>query len=154
MTYTIRTATEADFPAMMEMVQALAAFEEASEAVINDVEKMKAEQSLFKAFVVEVEGEIIAMAIYFFAYYTWIGKSLYLDDLYVKKAYRGQGIGSALLARVMEVAKQQHCRRVRWQVLNWNKKAINVYEKAGAEIDNSWSNCDLNLEQINALSHD
>lgn len=154
MTYTIRTATEADFPAMMEMVQALAAFEESPEAVINSVDKMRAEQDLFEAFVVEVDGVVVGMALYFFAYYTWVGKSLYLDDLYVKETCRGQGIGSALLKAIMEKAQETGCRRVRWQVLNWNQKAINVYKKAGADIDNGWSNCDLNLEQINILSHD
>lgn len=154
MTYTIRPATEADFPAMMQMVQALATFGKEPDAVINDAGKMKDEQDLFKAFVVESEGEIVAMAVYFFAYYTWVGKSLYLDDLYVKAAYRGKGIGSSLLAKVVSEAKLQNCRRVRWQVLNWNTSAIKVYEKIGAEIDNGRSNCDLNLEQINALSHD
>jgi GNAT superfamily N-acetyltransferase len=64
------------------------------------------------------------MALYFFAYFTWMGKSLYLDDLYVKESFRGNKIGSNLLKEIFEFAKQEKCKRVRWQVLNWNKPAI------------------------------
>ncbi len=151
MDYKIRLATEADFPSILGMIQELADFEKEPDAVINSLERMKAEQDLFEALVVEVEGKVVAMALYFFAYYTWVGKSLYLDDLYVKEAFRGNGIGSALLNKVMQRAKEAGCRRIRWQVLNWNTPAIEVYKKAGADIDNGWSNCDINYEQIKNL---
>jgi len=78
--------------------------------------------------------------LYFFAYYTWVGKSLYLDDIYVKKEFRQNKIGSALLRKIFEVAENENCKRVRWQVLNWNKPAIEVYRKCGAEIDDEWLN--------------
>lgn len=155
MTYTIRVACEDDFEAVLELIMELAIFENAPEKVLNTVEQMKKEQDLFECFVVETVGqEIIGMALYYFVYYTWVGKSLYLDDLYVKKAYRGHGVGSELLRKLFEVAQKTNCNRVRWQVLNWNKPAIALYEKCGADIDNEWSNCDFNLKGIKEFKID
>ena len=145
----IRKATEADFPAILGLIKELALFEKAPEKVTNTVEQMKEEQGLFKSIVAEDKnGEIVGMALYFFAYYTWVGKSLYLDDLYVKESYRKLKIGSALLNEVMKIAKAENCKRVRWQVLNWNANAISLYEKAGAYIDHEWLNCDFDADAI------
>lgn len=148
-TYTIRKAGENDFPQILEMIKELALFEKAPEKVINTVEYMKQDKDLFGCLVVENDNsEIIAMALYFYAYFTWVGKSLYLDDLYVKPDFRGKGIGSMLLDEIYKIAKSENCRRLRWQVINWNTPAIKLYEKAGAVIDNEWSNCDFDYEQI------
>lgn len=146
---TYRPATPADFPAMMGLVQELALFEKAPEQVTNSVERMEREQHLFNAIVVEdANGTVIGMALYFFAYFTWVGKSLYLDDLYVKPAYRGKGIGSELLRRLFDIAKAEDCQRVRWQVLDWNEPAIQLYKKSGATLDHTWYNCDFDREGI------
>jgi GNAT superfamily N-acetyltransferase len=143
---TIRTATEADFPAILEMIKELATFEKAPEKVTNSVEQMIEEKELFKCFVAENEDKhIIGFALYFFAYYTWVGKSLYLDDLFVRKEYRGNGIGQLLLDKIFEVAKTENCKRLRWQVLNWNAPAIELYKKIGATLDDEWINCDFEL---------
>jgi len=110
---------------------------------------MKAEQDLFSCFVVEhKDGKIIGMALYYLVYYTWVGKSLYLDDLYIQQAFRGQGIGSQLLTKLFTVAKEKQCKRVRWQVLDWNEPAIALYKKTGATIDGEWCNCDFDAEGI------
>jgi GNAT superfamily N-acetyltransferase len=122
----------------------LARFEKASEKVTNTVSQMKEEKDYFQAWVAQKDdGEIVGMALFYYVYYTWVGKSLYLDDLYVKEKYRGNKIGSALLNKVIEIAKINNCKRIRWQVLNWNKPAINFYKKLGAELDDEWINCDL-----------
>jgi GNAT superfamily N-acetyltransferase len=141
----IRKGTEADFEAVLEMIKELALFEKAPEAVINSVESMREEKKYFDFFVAEMEGEIVGMALYFFAYYTWVGKSLYLDDLYVKPAFRGQNIGKALLEKVIEVAKDEQCKRMRWQVLDWNTPAIEFYKKMNASLSQDWINCDLHF---------
>ncbi len=152
MSYQIRTATEADFGAILGLIKELAAFENASDQVLNTVERMKAEQDLFSCFVVEqADGKIIGMALYYLVYYTWVGKSLYLDDLYVQPAFRGQGIGSKLLNKLFEVAQQENCQRVRWQVLDWNEPELAFYKKSGATIDGEWCNCDFNKEGIAAF---
>ncbi|MDR2009234.1 MAG: GNAT family N-acetyltransferase [Bacteroidales bacterium] len=147
--YNIRVAEDKDFPYIINLIKDLARFEKAEEKVINTPELMKEEKNLFGCFVVEKEdGEVIGMALYFFAYFTWVGKSLYLDDLYVKPEYRGEGIGTALLDEIFKLAKKENCRRLRWQVLNWNERAIDLYKKVGATIDNEWSNCDFDYDQI------
>lgn len=149
MNYSIRPAVETDFPDILSIIKELALFEKAPEKVTNTVEQMKEDQSYFRCFVVETEQkEIAAIALYYFAYYTWVGKSLYLDDLYVREPFRQQGIASALLQKIFEVAKTENCKRVRWQVLNWNANAIKLYEKCGATIDNEWSNCDFDRQGI------
>ena len=142
MEITVRPATEDDFPAVLSLIKELAEFERATEKVTNSVEQMKQEQDLFRCFVAETgSGEIVGMALFFMAYYTWVGKSIYLDDIYVKRSLRQQKIGTALLNKVFEVAREEKCKRVRWQVLDWNEPAIAFYRKCGAEISDEWLNC-------------
>jgi len=149
MNYTVRPAVESDFAAILDIIKALALFEKAPEKVTNTVERMVAEKEYFKCLVATNENEeIIAICLYFFAYYTWVGKSLYLDDLYVLEPYRRQGIASALLNQLFEVARNENCHRIRWQVLNWNETAIQFYKKRGAIIDNEWLNCDFDRKGI------
>jgi GNAT superfamily N-acetyltransferase len=145
----IRVATVSDFPQILELIKELAFFEKAPDKVTNSVDLMLAEKEYFHCFVAETDAnEIVGMAIYFFAYYTWVGKSLYLEDLYVKESYRRHKTGSALLKKVFEVANEENCKRVRWQVLSWNKAAIAMYSKSGAEINDEWLNCTFDADGI------
>jgi len=146
--YHIRPATAKDFPAILGLIKELALFEKAPEKVTNTVAQMQAEQDWFRALVAENnEGDIVGFALYYFVYYTWVGKSLYLDDLYVKEAYSGQKIGSALLDKVIQFGKDNNCKRIRWQVLEWNTPAIDFYKKLGANLDGEWLNCDLEFNK-------
>jgi GNAT superfamily N-acetyltransferase len=150
--FNIRIATEDDFPAILLLIRELAAFEKAPEKVTNSVELMKKEKELFRCFVAETDsGEIVGMAIYFFAYYTWVGKSLYLEDIYVKESFRKNKIGKALLGKIFEVANEEDCKRVRWQVLRWNEGAIQMYIKSGASIDDEWLNCNFDSDGIKSF---
>lgn len=141
----IRKGQEADFEAVLEMIKELALFEREPDAVINTVERMHEEIDYFQFYVAEMDGKIVGMALYFFAYYTWVGKSLYLDDLYVKPEYRGMNIGKALLEKIVTVAKEEKCKRMRWQVLDWNTTAIEFYKKMNASLSQEWINCDLHF---------
>jgi GNAT superfamily N-acetyltransferase len=153
MNINIRKATESDFAAILSLIKELALFEKSPDKVTNTVEQMVREKDLFECYVAETEaGEIAGMALWFFAYYTWVGKSLYLDDLYVKESFRKHNIGSALLRKVFEIANAEECKRVRWQVLNWNEPAIQLYSKSGAEIDDEWLNCSFDTEGIKNFS--
>jgi ribosomal protein S18 acetylase RimI-like enzyme len=144
MEFTIRAATEADFPAILSLIKELAEYEKAPGKVTNSVEQMTQEKELFRCFVAETEEkEIIGMALFFLAYFTWVGKSLYLEDIYVKESFRQHRIGSALLREVFRVARAEGCKRVRWQVLNWNEPAIAFYRKCGADLDGEWINCNF-----------
>jgi GNAT superfamily N-acetyltransferase len=153
MNINIRKASDGDFPSILLLIKELAAFEKASEKVTNTVDLMREEKDLFHCFVAETEtGEIVGMALYFFAYYTWVGKSIYLDDIYVKEEFRKNKIGTALLRKLFEVARSENCRRVRWQVLDWNQPAIQMYKKSGAEIDDEWLNCSFDQDGIKNFS--
>ena len=144
MKITIRKANREDYPVILDLIKELALFERAPEKVINTVERMNEEDQYFEALVAEKDdGEIAGMALYFFAYYTWVGKSLYLDDLIVKEKYRGNKIGTKLLEEIMDIAKKTKCKRVRWQVLDWNTPAIDFYRAYGADLDGEWINCDV-----------
>ena len=145
----IRKGSEDDFPKLLELIKELAAFEKSTEKVTNTVELMKKEKDLFGFFIAETRnGEMVGMAVYFFAYYTWVGKSLYLEDIYIKEPFRREGIGTKLLDRIFEVARDENCKRVRWQVLSWNSSAISMYKKNGAVIDTEWFNCNYDEEGI------
>ena len=147
--YTIREATEEDFPAILSLIKELAEYERSPDAVTNSVEQMKREKEHFNCFVAELpDGTIAGMALFFTAYFTWVGKSIYLEDIIVSKAYRQLGIGMALMKRVIRRAQDEGCKRVRWQVLDWNEPAISFYKKCGAEISSDWLNCTFDEEGI------
>lgn len=146
MNITIRPAMVEDFGAIVELFREFAHFEYLDERMTNSVEQMKAETEYFNCFVaVNKQHEIVGYATYFFAYFTWTGKSLYMDDLYVKESYRGAGIGKILINKVIDFAKASGCHKLRWQVSDWNAPAISFYKGLGAVIDAQERNCDLDL---------
>jgi len=140
----IRKATELDFEQIILLFKEFAEFEKHPEKMVNSVERMETEKDLFNCFVAETpDNEIVGYAVYFFCYFTWTGKSLYMDDLYVKPDYRGIGVGSMLINQVISYAKETGCHKLRWQVSDWNKPAKDFYRKLGAEISDVEQNCDL-----------
>lgn len=149
MKVTMRTASQEDFPEILAMIKELAALEQAEHSVTNTLEQMQAESDYFTCVLaVNESNAIVGMALYFFAYYTWVGKSLYLDDLVVKEEFRGSGVGTQLLDEIFRIAKHEQCKRIRWQVLDWNQGAINLYKKRGATVDGEWLNCDIDQAAI------
>lgn len=147
MTIKIRSAAESDFAQIIELFKEFAVFEKLPDKMTNSVEQMLKEKEYFNCFVAENEDKVIlGYSTYFFSYHTWIGKSLYMDDLYVKENYRNKGIGRRLLESIIEFAKKEECNKVRWQVSNWNKNGQEFYKKMGAEIDDVELNCDLILQ--------
>lgn len=144
----IRAGADSDLPAVLQLIKGLAEFEKQPEAVINTVEQMRKDRAHFDFFVAEVNGEIAGMSLYYYTYSTWVGKSLYLEDLYVQPEYRNRGIGAVLLRKTVTVAQTTGCQRMRWQVLDWNTEAQRLYRRLGAEISTEWYNCDLNRAGI------
>lgn len=141
---TIRPVEEKDFPQIVDLFSEFALFEKMPDKMANSVDRMIAERDFFNCFVaVSSDDGIIGYATYFFAYYTWIGKSLYMDDLYVKPEFRGNGVGSRLIKQVVYLAMDSGCHKLRWQVSQWNEPAIEFYKSLGASIDNTEQNCDL-----------
>lgn len=143
---TVREATEADFPRLVELFMEFATFENLQHRMSNSVEQMKAEKEHFNGFVAaDSDGQIVGYATCFFTYYTFSGKAMYMDDLYITPAYRGIGLGTLLINRVIEKARETHCNKLRWQVSEWNHAAQGFYKQLGAEIDEVERNCNLDL---------
>jgi GNAT superfamily N-acetyltransferase len=82
--------------------------------------------------VAEWEGNPAGYALFFDCYSTWRGPQIFLEDLYVRSAVRGKGIATGLLAEVAKIAIAKKCRALRWEVLDWNKPAVNLYTALGA----------------------
>lgn len=143
MNYTIRKAETSDFETIFALIREFAEFQKTPEKVKITVAEMEENKEVFHCLVAEKENQIIGFATFFPAYYSWIGKSMYLDDLYVVEAFQGNGIGKKLIEEVIGIAKADGYKKVRWQVSNWNSKAIAFYKKLGAEIDQTEINCDL-----------
>ncbi|GHV64644.1 N-acetyltransferase [Bacteroidia bacterium] len=143
---TLRKISEEDFEQLIHLFQEFAEFEKLPDKMSNSIERMTQEKDFFHGFVAETsDHKIIGYATWSFCYYTWSGKSVYLDDLYVRPDYRGTGIGSKLIQAVIDMAKENQCHKMRWQVSNWNKPAIDFYKKVGAEINDVEKVCELLL---------
>jgi len=144
MTVTIRKIEESDYLVLISLFKEFALFEKLPEKMTNSVEQMQREKEYLKGFVaVNDADEIVGYATYFFGYYTWIGKSLYMDDLYVRPDFRGACVGTKLINEVIAFAKAENCKKLRWQVSEWNQPAIDFYKCLGANVDAVESNCDL-----------
>lgn len=141
----IRPATASDFPAIYALLREFSVFQKTPEKMVITLEEMTAQQDIVHALVVQDGESIVGFATYFFSYYSWTGKAVYLDDLYVQPAFRGQGAGGRLLGAIIDLARDAQCTKVRWQVSKWNEPAIALYKKIGAKIDDTEVNCDLYL---------
>ena len=152
----IRKGIIDDLPQVLGLIQELAEYERAPLEVTNTLGDMQrdgfGENPIFKFFVAEDEDRIIGIALYYTAYSTWKGKTVYLEDLVVTEKQRRAGIGRKLFDAVAEEAKAVGAKRFRWQVLEWNEPAISFYNKIGAELDGEWINCTMTEEQIQKYS--
>jgi len=144
-TQNIRPAQPADFDQVFNLIRQFASFLNVPEKVHTSVAQMMEEKESFKCLVAVQDEHVIGFATYFFAYYSWSGKAIYLDDLYVSATNRGQGIGIQLLDKVIEIGKNENCKKMRWQVSDWNQKAIEFYKRRGAAVGDGEINCDLSL---------
>lgn len=143
----IQEIVESDFPQLIDLFKEFAEFEKYPDKMVNTVDKMKDEKDFLNGFTVKDEnGCIVGFVTFYFAYYTWIGKSLYMDDLYICPKYRSFGLGTSLINKVISFAKENKCNKLRWQVSSWNEKAIDFYKKVGANIDHVQMDCDLILD--------
>lgn len=138
----VRNSTPEDMPQVLELITELAIFEKAPNAVDMTSELLVKEgfgdDPLFHCFVAEANSEIVGMALIYFRFSTWKGRSLHLEDLIVKESMRGKGVGTSLYTRVMEYAYEKKLKRVEWAVLNWNVEAIKFYEQTGAIVMKDW----------------
>lgn len=149
----IRKGTSTDMPSVLELIKELAIFEKEPNAVVISVEDLIrdgfAENPLFHTFVAEVNQEIIGIALYYYRYSTWKGKTIHLEDLIVKEDKRGTGAGFALYSEIISQGKRDNVRRIEWNVLDWNTSAIEFYKKSGAKILDDWCVVQMDENGIN-----
>jgi GNAT superfamily N-acetyltransferase len=148
----IRKGNKEDMPAILALIKELAAFEKEPDAVVVTADDLVrdgfGEAPLFHTFVAEADGAIIGMALFYYRYSTWKGRTIHLEDLIVKQDKRGTGAGSALYKEVLTHAKHDGVRRIEWVVLNWNTHAIDFYERSGAVILQDWLTVQMDEDGI------
>ena len=146
----IRKGTEADIADLLRLIQELAEYEKApNEVVVTEKQLLKdgfEGHPSFEFLVAEVNGSVEGIALYFYAYSTWKGKYLYLEDLVVRESQRQLGLGTKLFLAVKDIAEKEGVKRMGWQVLDWNEPAIKFYEKHKAELSSEWLNGRFHFE--------
>lgn len=149
----IRKGIQKDMPAVLDLIKQLATFEKEPEAVVVTVDDLVRDgfgkNPLFYTLVAEIENKIIGIAVYYYRYSTWKGKTIHLEDLIVKEENRGSGAGFALYSEIIMQGKKDNVRRIEWNVLDWNTPAIKFYKKSGAKVLDDWLVAQMDEEGIN-----
>ncbi len=155
--FKIRHACIEDTPLILQMVRELADFQQLLNQVVTDESTLQ--HSLFsdpkgpEVLIAEKNKQPVGFVLFFYNFSTFLGrKGIYIEDLYVRKEYRGKGYGKLILKEVCRLAKTRNCRRVEWRVLDSNERAINFYQKIGAMPIFNWTIFRLTEESINRLA--
>jgi GNAT superfamily N-acetyltransferase len=155
----IRHASEADLPAIMELLALLAEFDGCRDAFVATEDQLR--QALFSSspraqvLLATVDGQAIGLATYFPTFSTWQAKpGIWLDDLYVREGYRSRGVGKALLAELARIARGLGCGRIAWTVALSNDRGIAFYERHGATVHQLSRHVRLGAAEIERLAED
>lgn len=162
--FTLRPAELRDVVPIVGLIRELAEFEQLTHLLQVTPEKLRphlfGERPVVEAMVAEVpegavaagDSRVVAFALFFTNFSTFLGQpGLYLEDLYVRPAHRGAGIGEALLRRLARLALERDCGRFEWSVLDWNTNAIRFYERMGATVMPDWRICRLAGDALQRL---
>lgn len=153
----VRKGKEADLPRLLALITELAIYEKEPDAVevtVSELEKYGfGPEKEFDFYVAEVDGVIQGIALYYFKFSTWKGRCLYLEDIVVSEPFRNLGIGKKLFDQVVQIAKENNCKRMEWQVLKWNEPAIQFYtQKYNASLDGEWYNGRLSVKELSQIN--
>jgi GNAT superfamily N-acetyltransferase len=152
---TIRGATIADVSLLRRLIQELADYERESQAVLITEDKLRCDgfgaDPKFRAILADQDGQPAGFAVFFSCYSTWTGAGLFLEDLFVREAFRGHGVGKALVCGVAEIARKEGYHMIRLDVLEWNESAIKFYKSLGAEYLEQWRNVVVGAEALSRL---
>ena len=153
----LRAAQRADVPLILAFVRELAEYERLADAVVADAASF--ETALFgprpdaEVVIAEVDGEAAGFALFFHSFSTFLGRrGLYLEDLYVRPAHLGHGVGKRLMTHLAALAVERGCGRFEWSVLDWNAPAIGFYRAIGAVGQDGWTVQRLDGEALRALA--
>jgi GNAT superfamily N-acetyltransferase len=153
----LRPAEPRDVTAIVGLIVELAEFENLAHLVQATPQTLAPHlfgpKPAAECLVGEVDGEVVAFALFFTNFSTFLARpGLYLEDLYVKPAQRGTGLGQALLLHLARLAAERGCGRFEWSVLDWNVNAIRFYEKMGATVLPDWRICRITGEALQRLA--
>lgn len=153
----IRAATRADVPAILAFIRELAEYEKlAHEAVADEAglaEQLFGATPRAEVLIAEVDGTAAGFALFFHTFSTFLGKpGLYLEDLFVRPAFRGRGLGKRLMLRLARIAVERGCGRFEWSVLDWNTPAIGFYRSLGATGMDDWTVQRVSGDALRALA--
>ena len=153
----LRPVTPTDVPEVLRLIRALAAYER----LLHEVTASEADlrEALFgplprvHAILAESDGHTVGLALFYFSFSTFKARpNVFLEDLFVDPAFRGAGIGLALMRHIAQRALAENCRRIEWRVLNWNQPAIDFYQRIGAEPIDGWHTRQLGGDALVALA--
>jgi len=155
--FTLRPAAATDCGEIMRLIAELAAYEKLSEMNVGTETRLR--EALFgarpaaEAILAEQGGRAVGFALYFTTFSTFLCQpGLYLEDLFVEPAHRGQGLGKALLQRLAAIAVERGCGRFEWRVLDWNEPSIRFYESLGAKLMPEWELVRMNAGDFAKLA--
>jgi GNAT superfamily N-acetyltransferase len=154
----VRPAVSSDVPDILALVRELAEYEKAPHAVsATEADLLRdgfgVDPPRYRCLMASWNAQVAGFALYFNNYSTWQGRwGLYLEDLFVRPALRGKGIGRALFAELARIAVREGCGRFQWQVLDWNAPAIGFYERLGASRLSEWVGMRLEGEALERLA--
>jgi GNAT superfamily N-acetyltransferase len=153
----IESATIDDVPLLLSLIGALAEYERMSDEVVATEARLR--NTLFgakpcaEAVVARVESDAVGFALWFHSYSTFLAQpGLYLEDLFVLPAWRGRGVGVALLRHLARVAAERGCGRMEWSVLDWNRPAIDFYRRIGARPMDEWTVYRLTADDLRRVA--
>jgi GNAT superfamily N-acetyltransferase len=154
---TVRPAEPRDAGLILAMIKELAEYERLADKVVATEESLRATlfgpQRAAEALIAEAGGKAVGFASFFVSYSTFLARSgLYMEDIYVRPAVRGQGIGRRLLVEVASRAVARGCHRLEWAVLDWNEPAIGFYQRLGAKPLDEWTTYRLSGEALERLA--
>lgn len=150
----IRPAIASDAALLRALIHEFAAFEKLPASITEEklLRDGFSEQPKFRALILEWSAEVVGYALFFDYYSSFEGRAIFLEDVYVREKYRGNGIGKTVLSYLARAAKELDCFAVRWQVLDWNTPAIEFYKKLGAEFLNDWKTVSLEGDALQSLA--
>jgi GNAT superfamily N-acetyltransferase len=152
----IRAAAVSDVPLLLRFSREFAEYERQPDAVVITEETLVRDgfgsQPKFRSLIAEWDREAIGYALFFGIYSSLKGSGIFLEDLFVREAFRGRGIGRALLSQVARIARQEGCYGIRWEVLSWNESAIKFYKSLDGEFFDEWRQVLLQADALDRLA--
>jgi GNAT superfamily N-acetyltransferase len=153
----LRKAAAKDIPLILSFIRELAEYERAPNSVACTEEDLRRDgfgpTPKFHVIVAEWNEEPAGMAFFFYNYSTWQGRpGIFIEDLFVRPGFRGKGIGRALMASLAKTAIAEQCYGVRWEVLDWNKPAIDVYQHLGSKFREGWRIMQIAGQELRELA--